>query len=180
LFGPAILANPVIEKAATRRTVYLPAGTRWTDFWTGESLDGGRRIEAEAPLQTMPLFVRAGSVVPLGPSLQYASERPADPVELRVYTGADGRFTLYEDAGDGYDYERGEYATIEMRWDERKQTLTIGPRQGRFPGLLEQRTFRVVWVGPRHGHGLQSSVVADAEVAYRGQPVAVRRTPSRP
>jgi alpha-D-xyloside xylohydrolase len=155
------------------RGVYLPAGADWYDFWTGERLAGGRTIDAPAPLETMPLHVRAGSIVPFGPHLQYASEKPADPIELRVYRGADGRFELYEDEGDGYAYEKGVFASIPLEWSETKRTLTIGARRGSFPGMLERRTFQVVFVGKNHGTGLEPSPQPDATLAYAGQPLTV-------
>ncbi len=155
------------------RRVYLPAGTDWYDFWTGERLAGGRTIDSPAPLETMPLHVRAGSIVPFGPHLQYASEKPADPIELRVYRGADGRFELYEDEGDGYAYEKGVFAIIPIEWSEAKRTLTIGARRGSFPGMLERRSFHVVFVGKDHGTGLEPQQQPDATIAYVGQPVTV-------
>jgi alpha-D-xyloside xylohydrolase len=155
------------------RRVYLPAGTDWYDFWTGERLAGGRSIDAPAPLETMPLHVRAGSIVPFGPHLQYASEKPADPIELRVYRGADGRFELYEDEGDGYAYEKSVFAVIPIQWSEAKRTLTIGARRGSFPGMLERRSFHVVFVGKDHGTGLEPPQQPDATIAYVGQPVTV-------
>jgi alpha-D-xyloside xylohydrolase len=157
------------------RRVYLPAGTDWYDFWTGERLKGGRAIDVPAPLATMPLHVRAGSIVPFGPDLQYASEKPADPIELRVYRGADGRFEIYEDEGDGYAYEKGVFATIPIEWNDARRTLTIGARRGTFPGMLEHRTFHVVFVGKGHGVGLeaQAQAQADATVVYSGQALTV-------
>ena len=185
LFGPALMANPVTKAGATTRSVYLPvlssaeepAGAKWTDFWTGESLAGGQRLETAAPLATMPLFVRAGAILPYGPAVQYAAEKPDAPLELRVYRGADGDFTLYEDEGDNYNYEHGAFATIPLHWDERAQTLTIGGRHGEFPGMLRERTFRVVWVAPGHGSGLALTETADAEVHYTGGKMSVRWTP---
>jgi alpha-D-xyloside xylohydrolase len=117
----------------------------------------------------MPLFVRAGSIVPFGPSVQYVGEKPANPLELRVYRGADGAFTLYEDEGDNYDYEHGVYSTIPMSWKEKAQTLTLGKRSGKFPGMLAQRTFRIVFVSPNHGVGGAETDQADAEVTYAGR-----------
>jgi alpha-D-xyloside xylohydrolase len=155
------------------RRVYLPAGTAWYDFWTGERLTGGRAIDAPAPLETMPLHVRAGSIVPFGPHLQYANEKPADPIELRVYRGADGRFELYEDEGDGYAYEQGAFATIPIEWSESHHALTIGARRGVFPGMLERRTFHVVFVKKDHGAGLEPPAEPDATVQYEGRPVTV-------
>jgi alpha-D-xyloside xylohydrolase len=180
LLGPALMANPVMQASATTRRVYLPGGTRWTDFWTGESHAGGQSIETAAPLATMPLFVRAGSIVPYGPDVQFAAEQPAAPLELRVYRGADGAFPLYEDEGDNYNYEHGAHATIPLRWDETAQTLTIGGRSGEFPGLVRERTYRIVWVSPGHGSGLASTEKADVEVRYVGQTVVVGFAQAKP
>jgi alpha-D-xyloside xylohydrolase len=155
------------------RHVYLPAGAEWYDFWTGERFPGGTTIDSPAPLETMPVHVRAGSIVPFGPHLQYASEKPADPIELRVYAGADGRFELYEDEGEGYAYEKGAFAVIPIEWNEAKRTLTIGARRGSFPGMLERRTFHAVFVGKDHGTGLEAQPRPDATIAYAGQPMTV-------
>jgi alpha-D-xyloside xylohydrolase len=173
LFGPALMACPVTKSGATSRSVYVPAGTAWTDFWTGKIYSGGQTIEAASPIETMPLFVRAGSIIPYGPAIEYASQS-ADPIELRVYRGVDGAFTLYEDEGDNYNYEKGACATIPIQWNEAKQTLTIGKRQGKFPGMLKQRTFRVVWVSPGHGAGISATTTTDAVVKYDGTALNVR------
>ena len=114
----------------------------------------------------MPIFVRAGSIVPLGPELEWASQKPADPLELRVYRGADGTFTLYEDEGDTYNYEKGQFATIPLAWDDGKQTLTIGDRKGEFPGMLKDRTFHIVFVGAGHGVGIDAEAKPDRVVRY--------------
>jgi alpha-D-xyloside xylohydrolase len=159
-----------------KRRVYLPAGADWYDFWTGDRLAGGRSVDVPAPLETMPLHVRAGSIVPFGPHLQYAGEKPADPIELRLYPGADGRFDLYEDEGDGYAYEKGVSATIPIEWSEARQALTIGARRGSFPGMLERRRFHVVFVKEAHGTGVEPTPRPDATVEYVGQPLTV---PSR-
>ncbi len=131
-------------------------------------------IDASAPLDHMPLFVRAGSIIPMGPDLQYAAEKPADPIELRVYRGADGTFSLYEDENDGYNYEKGVYSTIPIRWDDASQTLTIGERKGKFPGMLESRTFRVVFVSENHGTGIDITAQANKSVSYTGQIITVK------
>ena len=122
--------------------------------------------------ETIPLFVRAGSIIPMGPLLQYSSEKPADPIELRVYRGADAKFTIYEDEGDNYNYEKGACATIPFAWNEAKQTLTIGKRSGNFPGTLKERTFHVVFASPNHGAGMAAGE-ADAVVRYSGKAVSV-------
>jgi alpha-D-xyloside xylohydrolase len=167
LFGPSILVNPVYTQGATRRSVYLPEAT-WYDFWTGEKLEGGRRIEADAPLSKMPLFVRAGSIVPMGPAMEWSTEKPADPLELRVYPGADGDFTLYEDQNDGYDYVKGARATIQLHWDDATRTLTVGAREGTFPGMLAERKLRIVVVGRGHGEGIAESANPDQVLRYEG------------
>jgi alpha-D-xyloside xylohydrolase len=172
MFGPALLVNPVTVAGATNRNVYLPAGTGWVNFWTGQTNAGGQTISAAAAIDTLPLFVRAGSIIPYGPSIQYAAQS-ADPIELRIYRGANGSFTLYEDEGDNYDYETGGYATIPITWNDSTQTLTIGARQGSFPGMLSSRTFNVVWVSPGHGVGVASTPVADSVVSYDGNAVQV-------
>jgi alpha-D-xyloside xylohydrolase len=172
LFGPAILVGPVTEPGARTRHMYLPK-TRWFDFWTGKSIDGGKTIDAAAPLEQMPLFVRAGSIVALGPDVEYAAQKPADPIELRIYRGADGAFTLYEDENDGYAYEKGSYATIPLRWDDAHRTLSIGARQGAFPGMLSQREFRVVVVGENKGSGIDPEPVADKTVRYNGSETTI-------
>lgn len=174
LFGPAFLVSPVTEPKATSRNVYLPAGTKWVDFWTGETVAGGQTVTNNAPANILPLYVRAGSIVPFGPVLQYATEQPADPIELRVYRGANGSFTLYEDENDNYNYEQGGHATIPFTWDESQQTLTIGKRSGKFPGLLKARTFRVVFVSTGGGIGAAMEEKSDAIVHYSGKRVMVK------
>jgi alpha-D-xyloside xylohydrolase len=120
----------------------------------------------------MPLFVRAGSIIPYGPLVQYAMEKP-DPIELRVYRGADGTFTLYEDEGDNYNYGKGDYSTIPISWNEATRKLTIGQRHGNFRGMLKQRTFHVVWISPGHGTGIPSTELSDAVIHYTGKAVAI-------
>ncbi len=139
LFGSAFLVNPVITAGATSRSIYLPEGT-WYDFWTGSTVNGGNTTTVDAPLSKIPLFVRAGSIVPMGPMIQYANES-IDPLEVRVYAGGDATFTLYEDAGDGYGYESGEHSRISFSWNESRQELTIGGRSGSYPGMPATRTF---------------------------------------
>ena len=172
LFGPAILVNPVTEPAATTRHLYLP-NAKWYDFWTGSSLQGGRFLDAATTLDRMPLYVRAGSILPLGPDIVYAAQKSADPIELRVYRGASGAFTLYEDENDTYDYEKGVYATIPFTWDDGANTLTIGDRTGSFPGMLEKRTFRIIFVSENHGAGSNTTDNADNTVQYSGKKITV-------
>ena len=152
LLGPALMVAPVFEYGARERNVYLPqmtggdpAKSQWYDFYTGKGVAAGWQ-EASAPYGRLPLFVRAGSILPVGPAVEYTDERPADLITLYVYDGADGAFTLYEDEGTNYNYERGLFATIAFRYDQAARTLTIGKRHGSFPGMLQQRRFRVVLV----------------------------------
>ena len=173
MFGPSILVNPVYIQGATSRSVYLPKAT-WYDFWTGEKLAGEQTIQATAPLEKLPLYVRAGSILPLGPTMEWTTEKPEDPIELRIYSGADGDFTLYEDENDNYNYEKGAHATIVMHWDDAAHTLTIGSRQGSFQGMLETRTFRVVVVGRGHGAGIAASESAEKTVVYSGEKTDVK------
>ncbi len=173
MFGPAVLVNPVTKAGAASRQVYLPESTHWFDFWTGRKLQGGQSVEAPAALDSLPLYIRAGSIIPFGPSVQNAQE-PADPIELRVYDGANGEFTLYEDEGDSYDYEKGTYATIAFTWDDKAGKLTIGQRQGSFPDMLNHRTFRIVFVSPDHGVGIEPAQ-PDQIVHYDGHAVVLHR-----
>jgi alpha-D-xyloside xylohydrolase len=172
MFGPAFLVSPVTEPTATSRTVYLP-DAKWYDFWNGTSQGGGRMISAIAPLDRLPLYVRAGSILPLGPTMEWSTQKAEDPIELRIYRGADGDFTLYEDENDTYNYEKGAYATIPMHWDDAKQTLTIGDRKGQFPGMLASRTFQIVFVGENHGVGVEATDRPDKTVQYSGAAVTV-------
>jgi alpha-D-xyloside xylohydrolase len=174
LFGPAFLVAPVTTYQARSRPVYLPATTgNWFDFWTGKAITGGRMIDAPAPYDAMPLHVRAGAIIPFGPELHYTDEKPADPITLFVYAGADGAFTLYEDDGVSYGYERGEFARIPLRWDNATRTLTLGHRKGAFPGMLGERTFQFVLVAADKPAPFSFAPQPDRTVRYRGDPVTV-------
>ncbi len=167
---PAIHAKEsVVEAREKTRSVYLPAGSSWFDFWTGEKLEGGRNVVADAPIEKMPLTVKAGSILPMGPLLQYSAEKPADPIELRIYPGADGSFTLYEDESDNYNYEKGVYSTIAFYWDDAKRLLTVDARKGEFPGMLTTRVFQVVIVGKSHGTGVDVTSNPDKVISYQGE-----------
>ena len=174
MYGPAFLVNPVTEPSATTRPVYLPTA-KWYDFWSGVATEGGREISAPTPLERLPLYIRAGSIVPMGPDVEWSTERPADPIELRVYRGADGDFTLYEDENDNYNYEKGAYATIPLHWDDAKKSLMIGERQGQFPGMLASRKFHIVFVGDNHGAGIAPFNTPDNVVSYSGKSITITR-----
>jgi alpha-D-xyloside xylohydrolase len=166
MFGHSFLVCPVTEAGTTSRPVYLPKGCRWFDFRTGKEFDGGQEIVAAAPLETMPLFVKAGSIIPMGPVVQYSTEKPADPIELRVYPGADATFILYEDENDNFSYRNGQYQKITFRYNDSEKTLTIGQSEGTFPGNLVRRTFHVVKVG-------EGSGIAPQTVHYSGEETIV-------
>lgn len=178
MFGSAFMVAPVTT-SADLRSVYLPQATGWTNFWTGERVGGGQHLSVEAPLEQIPLFVRAGAILPLGPTMEYATQKPEDPIELRVYPGANGSFVLYEDENDNYDYEKGLYAAIPITWNDSSQTLTIGSRSGDFPGMLKHRTFRVVVVRPGHGGGLDTTLQPDRTVSYSGDEETVNLSTQR-
>jgi alpha-D-xyloside xylohydrolase len=184
LFGPAFLVNPVTTYNARTRSVYLPpAAGGWYDFWTGahqapDASGAGQTLaEAPAPFDAIPVYVRAGSIVPIGPALQYTAEKPADPITLYLYTGSDGAFTLYEDQGTTYDYEGGQFATIPLTWTEATRTLTIGARSGSFAGMPAQHTFQIIQVGPDKPVGFAPAPATeptpDQTVVYSGAAVSV-------
>lgn len=130
--------------ASKEVTKYLPKGVLWYDFWTGKAYQGGQTLTLQTSLELVPMFVRAGSILPLGPDMQYTGEKQWDHLEILLYPGADGDFTLYEDEGDTYNYEHGKYTTISFHWNDRTRTLTIGDRQGNYPGMLSTRKFTIV------------------------------------
>ena len=174
MFGPAFLVNPVTGEGKTSRQVYLPKDAQWYDFWTGKKLNGGQTINADAPVQTIPVYVKAGSIVPMGPYMQYATEKPADNIELRIYTGADASFTLYEDENDNYNYEKGAHATFTFSWNDKTRTLSISDRKGEFSGMLKSRKFNVVLVGENRGAGIDVVAKANKTVVYNGKKTVVK------
>jgi alpha-D-xyloside xylohydrolase len=168
LFGPALLVSPITSYNARSRTVYLPSGATWYDFWTGARAASTGNVSAAAALDAIPVYARGGAIVPVGPDLQYTSEKPADPITLYVYGGADGSFTLYEDQGTTNDYEHGAFATIPLRWTDATRTLSIGARSGSFTGMLTSRTFQIVLVTSGKAVGFSFSPTADKTVTYTG------------
>ena len=173
MFGANLLVAPITAPGVSEWSVYLPAAPAWYDFWSGRRYEGKQNVNAAAPLDRLPLFVKAGAILPLGPMQQYAGEKSADELELRIYEGADGHFTLYEDEGDGYAYEAGHYATIGFTWDDASKTLTIGEVEGDFPGRIDQRIFKLVLVSEHKGSGPDKSVLVDREVQYSGEKTTV-------
>jgi alpha-D-xyloside xylohydrolase len=147
LFGSALMVCPVYNYKARSREVYFPAGIKWYDFYTNKQIEGGQKINVAAPLEYMPLFVPAGSILPIGPVMQYAAEKKAEDIEIYVYQGKNGKFSLYEDEGGNYNYEKGAFSTISFEYNDAEGSLTIGERLGSFDGMLANRVFRVVFIG---------------------------------
>lgn len=163
----ALDTEPVsVEKT---KEVYLPSGTTWFDFWTGKTFQGGQQLRFDAPIDKIPLLIKAGSIIPMGPFVEYSTQKPADPLELRIYPGANGSFTLYEDENDNYNYEKGIYTTIDFNWNDPSKELTISDRKGQFPGMLKTRTIKVVLVDENHGTGIDLSQSFDKVITYNGK-----------
>lgn len=192
MFGKAFLVTPVTKnmyvfsdkeqwkdpyedfsKTGTQ-DVYLPKGTKWFDFWTGEVLNGGQMVTKEVPIDIIPLYVRAGSIVPFGPKVQYSTEKKWNNLEIRIYPGADGEFVLYEDENDNYNYEKGVYSTIKFTWDDANRTLNIADREGTFPGMLKSRKFNIVVVDKENGTGSAQSTKFTKSVSYGGKKKSVK------
>jgi alpha-D-xyloside xylohydrolase len=193
MFGKSLLVCPVThpmysktevrEKDTTHiedfrrignKEVYLPAGTGWYDFWTGDTYVGGQTVVKETPIDIIPLYVKAGSVLPIGPKVQYATEKKWDDLEIRIYEGADGEFTLYEDENDNYNYEKGAYATIAFSWNDAKKALTVDNRKGSFPGMPGERKFNIVRVSKNKGTGMEVIEKYDHVVTYNGQKILIK------
>lgn len=185
LFGKSLLVCPVTVLMYSKngkedfgtvksRKLYLPKGCEWIDFWNGEKRKGGETLQKESPIDVIPLYVRAGSIIPFGPDVQYATEKKWNGLEMRIYEGADGTFTLYEDENDNYNYEKGMYSTITFKWDDAKKTLTIGDRKGSFPGMLKERTFHLLRVSREKGIGMIPATGFDKSINYRGEKIVVK------
>jgi alpha-D-xyloside xylohydrolase len=174
MFGKSILVAPVTEAGVTEWNVYLPKSNGWYNFWTGKRFTGGQTIKTDAPQDKIPLFVRAGSVVPMGKFLQYTSEKPMDTLEIRVYSGADGEFALYNDEGNNYNYEKGKYQVIPFKWNQQQQVLTIDKLQGGYEGALKKRVLNIVWVNESNGKGIEISSTAKT-IVYTGEKISVRQ-----
>jgi alpha-D-xyloside xylohydrolase len=154
--------------------VYLPAGSGWYDFRTGNFCSGGQTIQVEAPYSDIPIFVKAGSIIPFGPAIQYTTEKAANPIRLFVYTGASGSFTLYEDENINSNYEEGGYSLIPLTYDDNVGTLTIGACQGRFAGMIDRRTFEIVWVDVNTPKVLSFEEAPNLSVSYDGNELIIK------
>ncbi|MRV72630.1 DUF5110 domain-containing protein [Duganella sp. FT92W] len=167
----ALAAKPAAVDSTVR--TYLPAGTDWYDFWTHARFKGGTTVARDTPFDVLPLYVRAGSIVPMGPVVQYATQDPGAPYEIRIYPGADGKFTLYEDDNETYNYEKGQYATVELRWNDAAKTLSVGARKGSYPGLVKQRKLNVVLASPANATAV-GAAPATRSIDYAGKAVSVK------
>lgn len=173
LFGPSLLVNPVYKYKQRNRELYLPKCAGWYDLYSGKWYAGGQKINAEASYERMPVFVKAGSIIPFGPGLQYTSEKPADTITLNVYTGADASFDLYEDEGTNYNYEKGAFTIIPVKYNESAKTITIGDRKGTFNGMLPKRTFRINIIRPGEARPLDFDK-GDKEIMYEGKKLTIK------
>ena len=173
MFGPAFMVCPVAYYKMRNRNVYFPAACGWYDFYTGKYMAGGQTVNVDAPYERIPLFVRAGSIIPFGPDMQYSDEKKPELINLYIYEGADGNFQLYEDEGTNYDYEKGQCATIDFSFNNSTKTLTIGDRHGNFDGMLKNRRFNVVLVGKNNAQGFDMNAKGKI-VDYAGSKVIVQ------
>ena len=153
---------------------YLPPGAAWHDFWMNERFTGGQTVQKDCPLDILPLFVRAGTIVPMGPVVQSATEQPGAPYEIRIYPGADAKFTIYEDDKETYAYEKGARATYDLVWNDAARTLSIGARKGSFPGLIIKRSLNLVLAAPGQNAGAATAVASGQSVVYTGKSVQMR------
>jgi len=173
MFGKSVLVAPVTEANVSEWNVYLPKSAGWFDFWTGKHFYGGQSIKTDVPLDKIPLFVKAGSIIPMGKIIQYTGEKSTDTLEIRVYKGADAKFDLYEDEGDNYNYEKGRYTIVSFNWNEKSQSLTISDRKGNYTGSLAKRIFNVVLVSENRGLGIHTSTIGK-KVSYTGTKVEIK------
>ena len=174
MLGPALMACPVGYYKARNRSVYFPELYNWYDLYTGEAIEGGQRLVVDAPYERIPVFVRAGAIIPFGPEMEWSDEKPAELINLYVYAGSDGEFQLYEDEGTNYNYEKGKYATIDIRYDDTTRTVTFSQRKGQFPGMLKNRRFNVVFITPEQPRALNLDNPEGKLVQYNGKAVSVQ------
>lgn len=173
MFGPAFLVAPVYKYGARDREVFFPAGETWYDFYTGKAIKGGQTLKVDAPYETMPLFVRGGSIVPAGGDIQYAAQKSDEPVTIVVYGGRDGDFTIYEDEGTNYNYEKGAFSKIRLEYNDKTNELTIADREGSFPGMQSDRKFNIVKVDA--AHPVADAIKAKGKlVNYNGRKAVVK------
>ena len=174
MFGPALMACPVGYYKARNRSVYFPEQCGWYDLYTGEHITGGQNLVVDAPYERIPVFVREGSIIPFGPEMEWSDEKPAELINLYVYAGKNAQFELYEDEGTNYNYEKGKYATIDIRYDDATRTVSFGQRKGSFNGMLKQRRFNVVLITPDEARPLNLDNPSGTMVRYNGKAQSVK------
>lgn len=175
MFGPALMACPVGEYQKYSRNVYLPKQKGWYDFYTGKHYAGGQTIVADAPFDKIPVFVPEGSILPVGPEMEWSDQKKAELIDLYVYAGKDGSYTLYEDEGTNYNYEKGKYAMIDFKYNDAQKTVTIAARKGAFDGMLQKRRFNIVLVSDNNQQGISLAKAPKGKmVKYAGKAVTVK------
>jgi alpha-D-xyloside xylohydrolase len=175
MFGPALMACPVGEYQKYSRNVYLPKQKGWYDFYTGKHYAGGQTIVADAPFDKIPVFVPEGSILPVGPEMEWSDQKKAELIDLYVYAGKDGSYTLYEDEGTNYNYEKGKYAMIDFKYNDAQKTVTIAARKGSFDGMLQKRRFNIVLVSDNNQQGISLAKAPKGKmVKYAGKAVTVK------
>ncbi len=174
MFGPALMISPVYAYKAREREVCFPESGGWYDLETGRFITGGQTLSVQAPYEKLPIHVKAGSIIPMGPAIQYVGEKPGDPISLYVYEGADGEFTLYEDEGLNYNYEKGAFSKIRFTYNDQTRTLVIGAREGSFEGMVNQRVFNVVFQRKEQPKPLDFALQSDHSVTYSGNEITIK------
>ncbi|MVN20259.1 glycoside hydrolase family 31 protein [Mucilaginibacter arboris] len=174
MFGKSFLVSPVTTKGEKSQSVYLPANASWFDLWTNERITGGKTVTKATPIDVMPLYVKAGSIIPWGPKVQYAQEKKWEDLEIRIYPGGDAEFDLYEDEGDSYNYEKGKYSAIHFNWNDLTKTLSIADRKNEFASMLHTRNFKLVLITPQKKFSLQPYSKTDKTVRYAGKKIEVK------
>ena len=173
MLGPALMACPVGYYKARNRSVYFPRQCGWYNLYTNEYIEGGQRLIVDAPYEQIPVFVRAGAIIPFGPKMQWSDEKSAELINLYVYAGRDGAFQLYEDEGTNYNYEKGLFSTIDIHYDDATHSVTIGARKGQFSGMLKTRRFNIVLITPDAPQNLNLENPSGQLVEYKGKEVTV-------
>ena len=175
MFGSALMACPVGEYQKYSREVYLPKQKGWYDFYTGAYHAGGQTIVADAPYDKIPVFIPEGAILPIGPEMQWSDEKKPELIDLYVYAGKDGSYTLYEDEGTNYNYEKGKYAVIDFKYDDARKQVTIGARKGSFDGMLQKRRFNIILVDQKKQQGVNLAKSPKGKVVkYAGQAITVK------
>ena len=173
MFGTSLMVAPVYKYKARDREVYFPESCGWYEFYTGKFVKGGEKIKVDAPYERLPLFVQEGTILPIGPEIQYTDQKPADPITLFIYSGRNAGFTLYEDEGTNYNYEKGSYSTIGFSYNEVKKEVTINERKGEFSGMLKTRTFNIVLISKEKPVAFDPASANGKTVIYSGNKIVV-------